>query len=388
MKNLILTLVLAALPGAAQTLKTEPLANPSAAASLQANWSAAPDGSPVMSWLEPAKNDTFALRYSVWRGNKWSDPQTVVAGRHFFHHPAEVPEVLALNDHLWMAHWIETPAKEGSEAEFAYVSSSTDGVHWTAPLMAHKDRTEVEHGLASMAADAKGEISLIWLITPKGEDGPAYLMRTVLDASGKEVREERLDADVCTCCPTAVVRTGKGLAVAYRGHTPADIRDIAVIRLENGKWSQPKIVNPDNWKIDACPINAASIAAQGDKVAVAWYTAAKDQPKVQIAFSSDAGVTFGKPVMVSTGKSFGYASVALDADGTAYVSWLEDSAKGPTRLLVRTVSPAGAAGTPVQLAEGGRMTLGYPKIFHSPAGTLVAWGNGRPGEKIQTARVK
>ena len=66
-----------------------------------------------------------------------------------------------------------------------------------------------------MIMSGSGEASLFWLETPKGEDGPAYLMRTLVDLTGKEVREEILDRDVCTCCPTSVAKTAKGLIVAF-----------------------------------------------------------------------------------------------------------------------------------------------------------------------------
>ncbi len=121
-------------------------------------------------------------------------------------------------------------------------------------------------------------------------------MRTVVSAEGAIVREETLDPDVCACCPTSVVRTARGLLVAYRGHTPGNIRDISTIRLENGRWSAPKNIYPDRWKLDACPVNAASVAAKGDNVAVAWYTAAGDQ-RVEMAFSADGGTTFGNPAV-------------------------------------------------------------------------------------------
>lgn len=384
MKRLHLSLLIAVvLPVFGQTYRAGALANPSAPGSLQPNWSTTPDGSALLSWVEPTKDGSFALRYAVRRGTNWSEPHTVATNRHFFHHPAEVPEVMALSDRQWMAHWVEMP-DEANEAEYVYVSSSTDGVRWTTPVMAHKDRSAVQHGLASMAANSNGEVSLLWLETPKGEDGPGYLMRTVVDATGKEVKEERLDGDVCNCCPTAVTRTAKGLLVAYRAHTPADIRDIAVIRFENGKWSQPKIVNADNWNINACPTNAAAVAAKGDKVALAWYTGAQDSPRVQIAFSSDSGATFGKPTLVSTGHAFGYTSVALADDGSAFVSWLEDGPNN-TRVLARSVSAAGVAGPVVQVAEGGKAALGYPRIFHSAGGSFIAWGGGKAGAKVQTA---
>lgn len=384
MRDVALLLMLAAaVPGFGQKFTAETLANPAAAGSLQPNWSATPDGNAVLSWIEPTKDGSFSLRYAVRRGSNWSEARTIAEHRHFFRHPAEVPEVMALGDKQWMAHWVEMP-KEGSEAEFLYVSSSTDGVHWTAPAIAHKDRSEVQHGLVSMVASGNGEASLFWLETPKGEDGPGYLMRTLVNATGLEIREERLDPDVCACCPTAVTKTAKGLLVAYRAHTAEDIRDISVIRFENNRWSLPKNVHADNWKINACPTNAAAVAAKGDRVGLAWYTAAQDAPKVQVIFSADSGTTFTKPVVVSTGHAYGYTALALDDDGSAIVSWLEQGKDNAARVLAREITAAGVAGPVVQLAEGGRMALGYPKILHTTGGTFIAWG----GSKLQTAQLK
>src|SRR5579864_1585833 len=280
MRDVALFLMLAAaVPGFGQKFTAETLANPAAPGSLQPNWSATPDGNAVLSWIEPTKDGSYTLRYAVRRGSNWSEARTIAEHRKFFRHPAEVPEVMAMSDKLWLAHWVEMP-KESSEAEFLYVSSSTDGVHWTAPAIAHKDRSEVQHGLVSMVGSGNGEASLFWLETPKGEDGPGYLMRTVVNAAGQEIKEERLDADVCVCCPTAVTKTAKGLLVAYRAHTPDDIRDISVIRFENNRWSLSKNVHADNWHINACPTNAAAVAAKGDKVGLSWYTSAQDRKSV------------------------------------------------------------------------------------------------------------
>ena len=121
-----------------------------------------------------------------------------------------------MSDRLWFAHWVEMPS-ESSEAEYIYVSSSTDGVKWTTPILAHRDRSPGEHGLASMASSGSNEASIFWLEMLKGEDGPAYLMRTVVDPSGKEIKEERLDVDVCTCCPTAAAKTVKRTACRLPG---------------------------------------------------------------------------------------------------------------------------------------------------------------------------
>jgi hypothetical protein len=376
----ILFAALLALPAFSQTFTSTPLSNPSGAGSLQPNWSVAPDGAAVFSWIEPSSGGSFALRYAVRHGATWSAATTIASNRHFFHHPAEMPEVLALPGGHWFAHWVESPGGD-SDAEYVYVASSTDGAHWTMPLQAHHDHSAVQHGLASMIANPDGGGSIFWLEALKGEDNPVALKRTIVDASGKEVREEVIQGDVCGCCPTAVAKTSKGLLLAFRAHTKEDIRDIAVTRLENGKWSTPKIVNADNWEINACPTNAASVQAKGDHVAVAWFTGAQDKPRELMAFSNDAGSTFTKPVALSTGHAFGYTAMALDEDGGAIVSWLEQSPEG-AKVLVRRVTPAGAAGPVLEVAKGGKMALGYPKLFHNGGETFIAWGSTK---QVQTA---
>jgi len=384
MKTLSILVLLSVPLAFAQTFRTEPFANPAGAGSAQPNWSVTPDGAALMSWVEPTKDGSLSLRYAVRHGANWSEPRTIAAQRHFFRHPAELPEVAQLGEHQWLAHWVEMP-KEESEAEYVYTSSSTDGVRWSMPTMAHRDRAPVQHGLASMVGSGAGETSLFWLQAGKDEDAPTALMRTVVDSSGKEIREERLAPDVCACCPTAVAKTTKGLLLAYRGHTPADIRDISVLRFENGRWSQPKNLYADNWHINACPTNAASVASAGDRVAIAWFTSAQDAPKTEIAFSSDSGSTFTKPTTVSTGHSFGYTSVVLD-DAGAVVSWLEQGAGGgAARVLVRQIAFTGAAGPVTEIAAGGRMGLGYPRLFHSAGDTFITWGDPK---QPQTARLK
>jgi hypothetical protein len=91
-------------------------------------------------------------------------------------------------------------------------------------------------------------------------------------------------------------------------------------------------------------------------------------------------------VLVSTGRSFGYTSLALDAQGNALVSWLEQSAAG-ARILIRKVSPAGVAGPVIQVAEGSRRSLGYPRILQSGNDTWIAWTSSASAAKVQTARL-
>ena len=77
----------------ARHLKIDPVANPAGPGSSQVNWSVTQDGNPLMSWVESDE-----LRYSIRKGTQWSAPRTIAAKRHFFHHPAELPEVITMPD--------------------------------------------------------------------------------------------------------------------------------------------------------------------------------------------------------------------------------------------------------------------------------------------------
>src|SRR5262249_22687878 len=158
------------------------------------------------------------LRYAVRRGTQWSAPRGIVSGRYFFRQPAESPSVVSFADGTLLAEWVEVPKGSYSEAEDIYVSASKDGVQWTPPVMAHQDRSPVQHGLASMVASGRSEASLVWLEALKGDDAPSVLKRTIVSAAGRVIKEEALDSDVCTCCPTSIVKTPRGLLVAYRDH--------------------------------------------------------------------------------------------------------------------------------------------------------------------------
>jgi len=378
-------LLAATIAALGQTIKVEVVPNPSGAGSLQAHWAVTSDGSALLSWLEKSKDGSLALRYAARKGAQWSEPRTIVANRQFFRQPAESPSVISFPNGSLLAEWVELPPGSG-EAENLYVSASKDGIQWTAPVIAHRDRSPVQHALASMVASGDQEASLVWLEALKGEDAPSALKRTVVNSEGKVVKEETLDSDVCTCCPTSIVRTPKGLLVAYRDHTPQDIRDIAVIRFENGRWLPSKILNPDKWEINACPVNGAAAAGRDNRVAIAWYTEAQDSPRTQVVLSSDGGATFNKPVRVSTGNSFGHTSVVLDSQGTALVSWLEEGTGDGVRLLARQVTSAGVAGPVLQVAQGSRSNIGYPRLLQAGGEAWIAWGNSG-NMKIQTARL-
>jgi hypothetical protein len=105
----------------------------------------------------------------------------------------------------------------------------------------------------------------------------------------------------------------------------------------------------DGWEVNGCPVNGPAVAAAGPQVAAAWFTAANETSRVNVAFSADSGATFGPPIVVDDGRPLGRVDVVLLDQGRALVSWLEQSANGAElRPLERLPAddPLGARGCP------------------------------------------
>jgi hypothetical protein len=219
------------------------------------------------------------------------------------------------------------------------------------------------------------------------ETGAMTLRAARLNADGSTADEAKIDGRVCECCPTTAVATTRGALVAYRDRTDSEVRDIAVLRLENGTWHGPTYVHADNWKINACPVNGPALAAHGDHVALAWFTGVGDTPRVFVSFSKDGGRTFGRPVQVSDAQTLGRVDVVMLDDGRAVVSWLE-FLPGASECRARIVAPDGTREPSFIITTStADRQAGYPRMVRSGKELVFAWTATRPTPQVKTAVV-
>jgi hypothetical protein len=298
--------------------------------------------------------------------------------------------VRALADGTLVAHWEERlGADEDSDASKVMLSWSKDqGRTWSRPVSPHHDGTNTEHGFVSLFQAPGAGLGLVWIdgraTNPGTESGDMSLRASVYDAAGKQLRETVVVPRVCECCSTAAADTSDGVLVAFRNRSATEVRDIYVTRFAEGRWSAPVNVHADGWMIEACPINGPSVAAKGRDVAVAWFMAKNDQGRAFVAFSHDAGRTFGPPVRVDDAGSLGRLGVQLLDDGSAAVIWIEKSSQR-SQFRVRIINPAGSRSAPVTIAdtEGSR----YPRIARDHDELLFSWVDTDKGSsQIRIAR--
>ena len=371
----------------AAPLKIDALPSPAGANSSEPQFTAQGDRV-ILSWVE-LNGERATLKFAERTPAGWSTAQTVASSTHFFVNAFDVPSVRALADGTLAAHWEERlGADENSDASKVMLSWSRDqGRTWSAPVSPHHDGTQTEHGFVSLFQAPGAGLGLMWIdgraTNPKTESGDMSLRSAVYDAAGKQLRETVVAPRVCECCSTSATDTSDGVIVAFRNRSAAEVRDIYVTRFAEGRWSAPAIVHADGWMIDACPINGPAVAARGRDVAVAWFMAKGDQGRAFVAFSHDAGRTFGAPVRVDDVGSFGRLGVQLLDDGSAAVMWVE-KASPRTQLRARIVTPAGVRSAPVTVAdtEGSR----YPRMMRYRGELVFSWTDTDKGSQVRTAR--
>jgi hypothetical protein len=66
----------------------------------------------------------------------------------------------------------------------------------------------------------------------------SYAVRyAAFDSSWKRTAEGEIDKKTCECCGTSAAITSDGVIAVFRDRSDKEIRDIAVSRYENGKWT-------------------------------------------------------------------------------------------------------------------------------------------------------
>jgi hypothetical protein len=221
------------------------------------------------------------------------------------------------------------------------------------------------------------------------------LITTTIGTDNSLGSEVGVDDRVCDCCQTAVAIAAGGPVVVYRDRSTDEIRDVYAVRYVDGRWTAPRPVHADGWRIAACPVNGPAVAADGDRVVVAWFTAAGDTARVRVAFSDDGGSTFSSPTRVDNGSPAGRVDVALQADGSALVSWLERTvipgAQGGGEGAEVRVRRVRSDGSLAQWATVARSSVarasGFPQMVATARGEVFfAWtAPGNPAS-IRVAR--
>jgi hypothetical protein len=337
----------------------------------------------LLSWIERIPGGGHQLRVARLGADLvWTAVNTVSQGDDFFVNWADFPSVVqGAGGRIW-AHWLQREEGEGLAYAIRITHSADGGTTWADPWTPHEDGTRTEHGFVTLFPWGEG-IGVTWLDGRKYAPGPAgeaptremtVRFREVgPDGAGPEVL---LDPRTCDCCQTDVAVASTGPVMVYRDRTAEEVRDIYVTRWTADGWTEGVPVHDDGWVIAGCPVNGPAVDAHGDRVAVAWFTGSGDEPRVNVAFSTDAGRSFGQPIRLDGGNPSGRVDLRMEGDSTVLVTWLERTEGDAAEIRMARVSPGGGAADYVVASSSSARASGFPRMALAPwvpGAVLLTW---------------
>ena len=335
-------------------------------------------GMVYLSWVEK-KGKESTLKFSTLVNDQWSAPVVISSGNNWFVNWADYPVVIADSSNNMFAHFLEKSGTSTYAYDVKFITSSDKGRTWGSSKLLNEDGKQAEHGFVSMVPYGD-KYFISWLdgrntAMEEGDGGheehhgQMSLRGAIMDKQGKKTDEWELDNRVCDCCQTTTALVTDGPVVVFRDRSDDEIRDMSIVRFVNGKWTEPKSIFPDQWKIAGCPVNGPRADAIGNHLAIAWFTMPDKKAQVNIIFSDDGGATFHKPIRIDEGKPIGRVDVVLLDEKTAMVSWMEGA-----EIKAVKVHADGTKENPIIIASSSdKRSSGFPQMTKSGNKLFFAW---------------
>lgn len=351
-------------------------------------------GGVLVSWLEPVDGGGHSLKFARVDGVTPPEARVIATRPDFFVNFADFPSIVDAGGVLF-AHWLQKRGP-GTYAYDVRIAASRDGgTTWSDSIVVHDDGVLAEHGFASLVPLAEpGKVGVAWLdgrnMTGEGgghdeSGGDMTLRYAEVDANLAVTAAAELDTRTCECCATAMTMAAEGPLLAYRDRSDDEVRDIGVVRRVAGNWTAPGLLANDGWKIHGCPVNGPQADSRGKLVAVAWFSAADERPRVSLALSSDGGAAFGPPVAIADAGAAGFVDCAILKDDRVAITWLEDDGSA-MRLRIREAAGAGALTPATTIASTTRGRTGFPRLALEGDALYVVWNEKGDAPRIRLAR--
>jgi len=337
------------------------------------------NGSLSLSWISLSNENNATLNFSQFKKGKWIKPKTIANGSDWFVNWADFP-AHAINEDLIITSYLKKSASGTYTYDVILNLQKLSGEKLKDDFKLNTDGIQAEHGFVSIVPNNKKGFFITWLDgrntiqkKPDGDHKPMTIRFAEITNKGDIINESELDAAACDCCQTSIAATNKGPIVVYRDRSDQEVRDIYSVRNVNGVWKDPNPVHNDGWIINGCPVNGPKVAVKSKNLAVAWFTASDDNPRVNVSFSKTNGDSFNTPLKVNDHSAIGRVDVAFLNDDEVIVSYMEvDDIKA--YLRIKKISVNGEVSEPITISEidGGRNT-GVPQLEIINNEIFIVW---------------
>ena len=272
----------------------------------------------------------------------------------------------------------------------ATLASSVDGGRtFSAPVTVHQDQQPITHRFDAVAVSRTGQIFVPWIdrrdavaakVRGDADYRGAAVYYAVSDDRGGSFRGDfKVEDHSCECCRIALRPRDDGAVDALWRHVfEPNLRDhaLAVLR-PDGTVTDLRRATFDDWRVDACPHHGPSLAADGGGTLHAvWF----DQP------SDEAGVFYGRLAEGRVegqrrigGAAAAHADIAADGDRVV-IAWKEFDGSA-TRLRALISDDRGGTWNELDLGRTADAS-GQPQLLRVGSHFVVFWNTRAEGPEL------
>lgn len=324
-----------------------------------------------LSWVT-STDDSSKMYFSKLTSGAFDDSQLITQGHDWFVNWADYPMISTHAGVDLIAFNLVMNGEGTYTYDIQSHISSDGGRNWKEPFVLHDDSIQAEHGFVAIAPYNENYF-VSWLDgrnTAGGHhdgSGAMTLRGAILNKVGKKLNEWELDNRVCDCCQTAAVVTDNGPVVVYRDRSDLEIRDMYIIRMVGDEWTEPRAIYNDNWEIKGCPVNGPRMAAKGNNLAIAWFTASPE-PSINFILSNDGGESFDVPIQLNDHKPIGRVDVDWIDGQRVFVIWMEGG-----NIVGAIVDNSGVAKRYEIANSSDSRSSGFPQLVVKDGVAIMAW---------------
>lgn len=337
-------------------------------------------------WLARVEDQRLLVSSSEDDGRSFSDPVVVTSEPENISADGESrPKIAVARDGTVLLSWTQSlPQKYAGNIRF---SRSTDsGRTFSTPVTLNDDGLVTSHRFDSMAIDGDGRVAVAWLdardrdaAKEKNEAFSGVSIYTVqsFDNGANFGRNRRMHEHTCECCRTALTWTTSGPVVIWRNIFGANTRDFAITNLDKGGV---KRATRDEWKIDACPHNGASIAAdRWGKLHLVWFT--NGVAHQGLFYKSIDGDWESRPLPIGNSAAQASHAAVVVADKIVLITWREFDGQSYSAQMMYSTNGGESWSVPARLMTSAGAT-DYPVPLIDNKKVLIAWNTAKEGLRI------
>jgi BNR repeat-like domain len=344
---------------------------------------AAADGSFYVAWVNhEAKNGDVMLARFAAHGKASGAPVRVnpQAGIATAWRGDQPSLAVAKNGSVYVV-WTARVEANGKKGTDLYLSVSNDmGQTFAAPVKINDDKAPAAHGMHALDVADDGRIFVSWLDernvhvpkpSTKAEGHHMESNRELFIADSSDggrtfSRNRKVAAEACPCCKTALAVAADGTVfVSWRHVLPGNFRHIAVASSSDAgvTFSKPVIVSDDKWMLQGCPVSGPSLSVDGGgALKVLWYAAGEgNTPGLYVAESKDKARSFSPRQLLAQEGVRG--TPVLAANGSADVAIWEMTGGDAAETKFRKLGNEGAAVSVGKNAELPAAVAGKDGLF-------------------------